>query len=78
MKTLADVQCRTEIAERVGRVCVDTLRQWGRMSAHQMLCHLADSFRGAVGEKSLALRPTFGHGVIKWMALNALSTWIII
>jgi len=75
MKTLADVQSRKEITERVGRVCVDTPRQWGRMSAHQMLCHLADSFRGVMGEKSLALKPTFGHGVIKWIALNAPLQW---
>jgi len=75
MKTLADVQCRREIAERVGRVRVDSARQWGRMSAHQMLCHLADSFRGVMGQKSLALRPTFGHGVVKWIALNAPLPW---
>jgi hypothetical protein len=75
MKTLADVQCRKEIAERVGRVRTDSQRQWGKMSAHQMVCHLADSFRGVMGERSLALTPTFGHGVIKWIALYAPLQW---
>jgi hypothetical protein len=74
MKTLADVQCRKEIAERVGRVRTDSQRQWGKMSAHQMVCHLADSFRGVMGERSLALKPTFGHGV-KWIALYAPLQW---
>ena len=59
MKTLADEQCRKEIRERVGRVRADSQRQWGKMSAHQMVCHLADSFRGVMGEKSLATRPSF-------------------
>jgi hypothetical protein len=75
MKTLTDMQCRKEIAERVGRLRSDSQRQWGRMSAHQMVCHLADSFRGVMGERSLAPRPAFGHGVIKWIALYAPLQW---
>ncbi len=75
MKTLADAQCRKEIAERVGRIRADSQRQWGKMSAHQMVCHLADSFRGVMGERSLALTPTFGHGIIKLIALYAPLQW---
>ncbi len=75
MKTLTDMQCRKEIAERVGRLRSDSQRQWGKMSAHQMVCHLAGSFRGVMGQKSLAPRPAFGHGVIKWFALYAPLQW---
>ena len=75
MKTLTDMQCRKEIAERLGRLRADSQRQWGKMSALQMVCHLADSFRGVMGERSLALKPTFGHGVIKWIALYAPLQW---
>ena len=75
MKTLAEAQCRKEIEERVGRVRVDSQRRWGKMSAHQMVCHLADSFRGVMGQKSLAPRPTFGRSVIKWIALYAPFPW---
>jgi len=50
-ESLADMRCRKEIAERVGRLRVDTQRQWGKMSVHQMVCNLADSFRGVMGEE---------------------------
>ena len=75
MKTLADDQCKNEIRERVGRAQADCQRRWGKMSAHQMVCHLADSFRGVMGQKSLAPRPMFGRGVIKWIALYAPFPW---
>ena len=52
MKTLADGQCKNEISERVGRVQADSQRHWGKMSAHQMVCHLADSLRCPLGEKT--------------------------
>jgi hypothetical protein len=32
--------------------------RWGRMSAHQMLCHLSDSFLAAIGEKYALLSKT--------------------
>jgi hypothetical protein len=75
MKTLTDAQCRKEIGDRVARLRIDSQQRWGKMSAHQMVCHLADSFRGVMGEKSLAARPTFGHGAIKWIALYAPFQW---
>jgi hypothetical protein len=76
MKTLEDGQCKNEIKERVGRVQADSQRRWGKMSAHQMVCHLSDSFRGVMGQKSLAPRPMFGRGVIKWIALYAPFPWL--
>jgi hypothetical protein len=46
------------------------------MSAHQMVCHLADSFRGVMGEKALAVKPgAFGRGMMKWVALYSGIPW---
>ncbi len=39
------MQDANEILNRLGRVHVDSPRKWGRMNAHQMICHLADSLR---------------------------------
>jgi hypothetical protein len=76
MKTLANEADRVEILARMGRVRVDLARRWGKMSAHQMVCHLADSFRGVMGEKALAVKPgAFGRGIMKWVALYSGLRW---
>jgi len=46
------------------------------MSAHQMVCHLADSFRMALGGKPV--RPSTGllqRTLVKWFALYAPVRW---
>jgi hypothetical protein len=76
MKTLGNVEDREEIAERLGRVRAESARRWGKMSAHGMVCHLSDSFRGVMGEKALAVKPsTFGRGFMKWAALRLPMSW---
>ena len=55
MKTLEDPQLIREIKGRIDNLRADSPRQWGTMSAHQMLCHLADSKRGVMGAKGGAL-----------------------
>jgi hypothetical protein len=76
MKTLANEAERAEILARMGRVKMDSARRWGKMSAHQMVCHLADSFRGVMGERPLSLMPgNLGRGVMKWVALYSGIPW---
>ena len=64
--TLARVRALTPVAPR----------QWGRMSAGQMLCHLDDSYRSVMGERasrdvSTLLRRT----VVKFVALRTPLPW---
>jgi hypothetical protein len=75
MKTLEDVQCRSEILERLERVRAENQRRWGKMTAHQMVCHLGDSFRGVTGEKALASRVGVLGGLMKWGALYVPLKW---
>ena len=76
MKTLGNATDRDEILARLGRVRAESARRWGKMSAHQMVCHLSDSFRGVMGEKKLTPMPGgFGRGVMKWVALYAPMRW---
>lgn len=76
MKTLAHPADAAEILRRLRNVRVNSARRWGRMTAHQMICHLGDSARMALGHKSVA--PTGGtihRTIIRVIALYAPFTW---
>jgi hypothetical protein len=76
MKTLAGPKDKEEILQRLRSVRPESVRKWGRMSAHQMICHLADSFRGAMGDKPLSEVPGFmPRKFIKWVALDVPVAW---
>lgn len=48
--TLRKAESRKLVIQRVMKVRPDTPALWGKMSAHQMLCHLSDQIRLATGE----------------------------
>ena len=76
MLTLSYPSVRQSIIDRVARVRQDGKPHWGRMSASQMLCHLSDSFRAALGEKRVS--PDTGvlqRTVVKWLALYVPIPW---
>lgn len=76
MKTLARPECTAEILARLKTVRSDSQRRWGRMSAHQMVCHLNDSFLAVMGRR--AVSPDTGlvqRTVIKWLALYVPVRW---
>ena len=54
MRTLSRQRDAAELLRRLGTVRSSSVARWGRMSAHQMVCHLGDSFRMAIGEKPVA------------------------
>ena len=75
-KSLSDPSHKEEIIARTQKIQVSSQRLWGRMNAHQMLCHLADSFRVTIGEKNVT--PVLGFSprkLIKWIALSAPMRW---
>jgi hypothetical protein len=70
MKTLADLKCRLEIETRLDGLRPDTARRWGKMSAPQMVCHLADGFRMYMGLRAVADDSTlFMRTAVKWIAI---------
>ncbi len=76
MSTLADPRIRAACRERVQRLEPNAGAKWGRMTARQMVCHLNDSFRVAMGDKYASpagglLQRTF----IKWVALHTPLQW---
>ena len=53
-----------------------TPRRWGRMTAHQMVCHLNDSFSVGAGTRHASPATGLLHRtVVKWIALRAPIRW---
>jgi hypothetical protein len=76
VKTLADPLDKQNVLARLAKVQPDSRANWGRMSAHQMLCHLSDSFLAVMGQKHVS--PATGvlqRSVVKWVALYAPIPW---
>lgn len=64
------------IVRRLRTVTPASGRRWGRMSAHQMICHLSDVCRMATGETPARPVGTLQHRtIIKWMALYLPRPW---
>lgn len=77
MKTLAQPADTTDILNRLSRLHAGSPRQWGRMTVHEMVCHLADGFRMAAGEKDV--RPMRGivlRPVVKFVVLYLPLPWV--
>jgi hypothetical protein len=76
MKTMARPDDKAEITRRLKMVRPDSARGWGRMTAHQMVCHLSDAFRLVTHQK--AASPATGlvqSTFIKWIALYTPLPW---
>lgn len=76
MKTLANRRDQAELLQRLKAIRPDSARRWGKMSAHEMVCHLTDAFRMATGDKTVS--PASGvvqRTVVKWIALYAPLPW---
>lgn len=76
MASLADPGARATLCERIGKLDHNAVRQWGRMTAHEMVCHLNDSFRVATGEKHASPDTNLlKRTVFKWVALHTSLPW---
>lgn len=76
MKTMARPRDTAELLRRVRTVHAGSVARWGRMSAHQMVCHLADACRMAMGRKAVSRSTSLlQRTVVKWVALYAPLPW---
>ena len=76
LKTLDSPGCKASLVERIVSLTAGSTRRWGRMSAHQMLCHLTDSFRAVIGEREISRsRRPLPRAVLKWLVLRAPMKW---
>jgi uncharacterized protein with PQ loop repeat len=75
-RTLADTGCRTVVLERLKALRPTSARRWGRMDAHQMLCHLIDCNRMALGELAVtAPKARLPRAFVKWVSLYTPMPW---
>jgi hypothetical protein len=76
MKTLTNAEDAASLLARIGTVTSDSPRRWGDMTAHQMICHLSDSFLVGLGEIEVSSAVDFlKKNVIKWIALYGPFQW---
>ena len=76
MKTLAHPGDLADLLRRLQTVGPDSRALWGRMSAHQMICHLGDAMLVATGHKPAgAVDGPLPRMVVKWIALYLPVRW---
>jgi hypothetical protein len=65
-----------EIVRRLGALQPTSVRQWGTMTPHEMLCHLGDSFESVLGERQSSPVDTWlSRTVMKWVAVDTPLPW---
>jgi hypothetical protein len=73
---IADPAQRAALVARLQRLAPDSPRQWGRMTPHQAICHLSDSFRSMMSDGPItSIATPFSRTVVKWIALKAPMRW---
>ncbi|MEQ1886917.1 MAG: DUF1569 domain-containing protein [Bryobacteraceae bacterium] len=76
MSTLADPATRSLILGRIQRLTPDARRKWGEMTAHQMVCHLTDSYRMSAGKRTPSpVDNFFTRTVMRFVALHTPMRW---
>jgi hypothetical protein len=76
MKTVADPGALDALIVRLGKLHEKRPRAWGRMTPHEMLCHLADAFEVALGERPFVRRDTWmQRNVVRRIALQSSLAW---
>ena len=56
MRNIFEPRRHAELVARLERLRPDSPRQWGRMTPHQAVCHLSDSFRAILHDRPLPPR----------------------
>jgi len=54
MKSIWDTDAQREVHDRLTTLSADRRARWGKMSAQQMVCHLNESLKMALGELKVA------------------------
>jgi hypothetical protein len=69
--TLLHSDARAEILRRIEALTPGSERRWGRMTAHQMVCHVSDACRAALGERRVPVVGTlWERTVIRCLAIH--------
>jgi len=70
MDSIWEAPVRQRLVARLSTLKPDTKAAWGRMNAAQMVAHLADPMRGAMGEMEVADKKTpLRNPVLKFLVI---------
>jgi len=71
MKTLQNDSDKNALIARVKELSPGSKAIWGKMNANQMMCHLTDQMRHAIGERDNPdMSNLFFRTVGKWLVIN--------
>ena len=73
MKTMWDAPCQREIRDRVARLSPEHKGAWGKMSAPEMVCHLGESLKMALGDLPVARK----NVPIRYPPLKQLIVYVV-
>src|SRR3954467_14693176 len=74
--TLANRDDTAALLGRGERLQPDTPRQWGRMTAHKAVCHMADSFKTVVGLRpAVPASSLLQRTLVRFIALHTPLQW---
>lgn len=70
MKSLFDLQSRSEIVRRMRSIGPESPRRWGRMDVTQMVAHMTDQMHHTLGDYPCAPVPgLLSIPPVKWLAI---------
>jgi Protein of unknown function (DUF1569) len=75
MKSLASVEVLSEVRTRLKDVEVGDRALWGKMTAKQMMRHLACSYEVALGDRAVGSLNGWPPVLMKWLALRSGLRW---
>ena len=65
-----------ELLSRLDALSTESERKWGRMTPHQAVCHLSDSFKAILHDRPLVLRPPdLRRRVVRFVAFTSPVPW---
>ena len=73
MKNLLNPYDRESLIERLGQLNPEGTRQWGTMTASQVLPHLTDPLRTAIGERDVPIM----NSMFSKPLISDLAVWIL-
>jgi hypothetical protein len=65
-----------ELVRRLNQVQPTSTRQWGKMTSHEMVCHLSDSFLAVMGERQVTSKENWlTRTLVKYVAIHTSIPW---
>ena len=73
---MADPGAVDSLVERLGKLHDQRPRAWGKMTPHEMVCHVTDAFHVALGERPCARKDTWARRTfVRRIALHTSLPW---